>query len=136
MMWRRPQCPDACVQLIAAAEFPALMDPASMMNQVAAATGGTRTGSTDDAKFTWQGIMHEGAMPAALSLCIDAACVGCNHVFSRSLMRLLVAAQGILARCDVTKASLVRFSCIALPGLCSTLCTYASMPGCCDLSSY
>ena len=42
------------------------MDPASMMNQVAAATGGTRTGSTDDAKFTWQGIMHEGAMPDAL----------------------------------------------------------------------
>ena len=65
-MWNRPKCPDARVQLIAAAEFPALMDPASMMNQVAAATGGTRTGSTDDAKFTWQGIMHEGTMPAAL----------------------------------------------------------------------
>lgn len=65
-MWKRPKCPDACVQLIAAAEFPALMDPASMMNQVAAATGGTRTGSTDDAKFTWQGIMHEGAMHDAL----------------------------------------------------------------------
>ena len=42
------------------------MDPASMMNQVAASTGGTRTGSTDDAKFTWQGIMHEGAMPDTL----------------------------------------------------------------------
>lgn len=50
-------------------------------------------------------------------------------------MWLLVAAQGISARCDVMKASLVRFSCIALSGACDTLYTYARMPGCRDLSS-
>lgn len=43
----------------AADAYPALTDPAALLREVAAAVGGTRTGSTDDA-FTWQGIIHEG----------------------------------------------------------------------------